>query len=73
MIAEQKPERLLPERIKEYCGSATAANANPTAVDTAGDLIKALDTLLLDRAREQHRVALARLNELTLALGKGKT
>jgi hypothetical protein len=71
MVAQPKTESTLQERIREYQRSSTAENATPATADTAGDLVDELDTLLLERALEEHRVALARLNELKLALGKG--
>jgi hypothetical protein len=71
MLAQQKTETTLQERINEYQTSSTAENATPTTADTAGDLVDALDTLLFEKVLEEHRVALAHLNELKLALGKG--
>ena len=71
MVAQKKFETSLRERINEYQTSSTAENASPATVDTADDLVNALDTLLLERAQEEHQVALARLNELKQALGKG--
>jgi hypothetical protein len=71
MVAQQQTESTLQERVKEFQRSSTAENATTTTADTAGDLVDKLDTLLLERALEEHRVALARLNELKLALGKG--
>ena len=70
MVAQQKPESTLQERINEYQRGSKAEIATPTTTDTAGDLADKLDTLLLERALEEHRVALARVNELKLALGK---
>ena len=72
MVAQQKTENPLQERINERQSSSTPENATPGGADAADDLITALDNLLLERALEEHRVALARLNELKLALGKGK-
>ena len=78
MVAQKKFETTLQERINEYQTSSTAENTSPATVDiadtadTADDLINALDTLLLEKALEEHRVALARVNKLKLALGKGQ-
>jgi len=60
----------LKERIDEYQGGSTHQSDAPDMPDAAADLVDALDTLLLERALEEHRVALARLNELKQALGK---
>jgi len=70
MVAQQKTRDSLQERISEIQKDSTSEGAAATSEDVAGDLIDALDTLLLERALEEHRVALARLNELKLALGK---
>jgi len=70
MVAQQKTRDSLQERISEIQKDSTSEGAAATSEDAAGDLIDALDTLLLERALEEHRVALARLNELKLALGK---
>jgi len=72
MVAQQKSEGTLQERINEYQRDLKAENATPAIADTAGDLVDALDTLLLERALEEHRTALARLTELKLALGKAQ-
>ena len=75
MAAQKKFETTLRERINEYQTSSTAENTTPATVDTADtadDLVNALDTLLLERAQKEHQVALARLNKLKLALGKGQ-
>lgn len=69
MVAQQKTESTLQERINEYQIDSKAESATPTTADTAGDLVDALDTLLLERALEEHRVALARVNELKLVYG----
>ena len=45
------------------------AKVNPgSGTDTAGELINALDNLLLERAVREHREALARVNTLKMAL-----
>ena len=72
MVAQQKTENPLQERINEDHKSSTSVNATSASADVADDLINALDNLLLERALEEHRVALARLNELKLALKKGQ-
>jgi hypothetical protein len=72
MVAQQKTGDPLQEWINEDHGSSTSVNATPAGADAADDLITALDNLLLERALEEHRIALARLNELKLALGKGQ-
>ena len=72
MVAQQKAGDPIPEKIDEDHRNPESANATPAGADTADDLINALDNLLLERALEEHRVALARLNELKLALKKGQ-
>ena len=70
MVAQQKTRDSLQERISEIQKDSASEGAATASEDAAGDLIDALDTLLLERALEEHRVALARLNELKSALGK---
>ena len=70
MVAQQKTEDPLQEQINERPSSSTSENTPADGADAADDLITALDNLLLERALEQHRVALARLNELKLALAQ---
>lgn len=70
MVAQQKTRDSLQERISEIQKDSASEGAAAASEDAAGDLIDALDTLLLERALEEHRVALARLNELKSALGK---
>ncbi len=70
MVAQQKTGNSLQERIEQIQGSSTSEDATATGADGADELVDALDTLLLERALEEHRVALGRLNELRLALGK---
>lgn len=72
MVAQQKTENSLQEGIDDYQRDSRSESTTPTSADTAGELINALDKLLLERALEEHRVALARLNELKLALGKSQ-
>jgi hypothetical protein len=70
MVAQQKTGNSLQERINQIQKSSISEDATVTSADAADELVDALDTLLLERALEEHRVALARLNELKLALGK---
>ena len=70
MVAQQKTGKSLQERINDYQNGSTSDNTTDTSADTAGELANTLDNLLLERALEEHRAALARLNELKLALGK---
>ena len=70
MVAQQKTGNSLQERIEQIQGNSTSEDATATGADGADELVDALDTLLLERALEEHRVALGRLNELRLALGK---
>jgi hypothetical protein len=71
MVAQQKTGNSLQERIEQLQRSSTSEDATATGEDGADELVDALDTLLLERALEEHRVALGRLNELRRALGKG--
>jgi hypothetical protein len=73
MVAQQKTGSTLQERIDEYQRNPTAENASPANVDTAGELVNVLDALLLERAQDELRAALARLNQLQQALGKSQS
>ena len=68
MVAQQKTESSPQAQINEDGECATSASAAPA--DPGEALVNALDSLLLERALEEHRVALARLNKLKIALGK---
>jgi hypothetical protein len=68
MVVQQKIEKLLREQVGDSQGDANAESAASVSADTAAGLVDALDDLLLERAVQEHREALARLNKLKLAL-----
>jgi hypothetical protein len=68
MVVQQKIEKLLREQAGDSQGDANAESAASASADTAAGLVDALDNLLLERAVQEHREALTRLNKLKLAL-----
>jgi hypothetical protein len=68
MVVQQKIEKLLREQAGDSQGDSNAESAASASVDTAAGLVDALDNLLLEKAVQEHREALTRLNKLKLAL-----
>jgi ferritin len=76
MVSQRKSEKSSQQQIAEYLANVDSQKTVSNTADTADELVHALDTLLLERAVEEHRDALTRLNKLTHALddrGAGDT
>jgi hypothetical protein len=69
MVNQEKFEKLIQEQVFDRHRKLKHESVVSTDEDTVGELINALDALLLERAAEEHRVALSRLNQLKQALG----
>lgn len=70
MVAQREHDDSLQERVGDYLRNREPEGSAPTEDEIANELVNALDTLLLEKAVEEHRAALSRLNKLKQGLGR---
>jgi hypothetical protein len=68
VIGQPKIENSVPDALERTQEASDAEKISASGDDTASELVDALDNLLLERAVQEHREALSRLNKLKLAL-----